>query len=564
MSPSTLTEALRHAAQTFPDKGLAIFDGRGRSHERHSWAEVRSLARTGAGRLAALGVSPGDRVAVCLPTSWEWMEVWLGALMLGALPVALAPAGALGSSEAHTRRVAEVAARLEAKVVVAAGSVVEDAKRLAAEDPSFQALGTRARTPEQLSDTTLAGFSPARPEPEETAFLQLTSGSTGVPRAVRISHANALHNNRASDEAIGAPFGAPAHAWADAMVAWLPLHHDMGLVGCLFMSMTCGLDLWLLNPATFLARPGLWLEHLGRRGVAFAPAPNFGYQLLVERLGEKGLPEDLDLSSFRAALVGAEMVRPETIAAFVELAGPRGFDPRAIRPCFGLAEGTLAVTFDLRGEGLRTRPRPAGAGGPDDVGSAEVACVGSPVADTEIVIVAPDGSALPEGAIGEVRAKGPGIFTGYWGDPQATAETLIDGWLATGDLGFLHQGELYLTGRLKDVLILRGHNLMPHELEWLAEGVTGGGGVERAGAFSVDGGAEGERPVLVVETGERDPEALERLGRDVRLEVGHALSLTLADVAFVRRGRIPKTTSGKVQRRDLKRLYLAGELERLS
>jgi fatty-acyl-CoA synthase len=567
--PRTLTEALHRAADAFPDRGLALFDGRGRSHDRRSWTQVRDLARTGAGRLAALGVGRGDRVVVCLPSSWEWMEAWLGSLLLGALPVALAPAGALGSSEAHTRRVAEVTARLEAKVVVTGDSVVDEATRLAADERQMREIPARSRTPEQLAETTLAGYTPVRPEPEEVAFLQLTSGSTGVPRAVQISHAAAMHNNRASGEAIGAPFGAPAHTWADAMVSWLPLNHDMGLVGCLFMSLTHGLDLWLMNPTTFLARPRLWLEQLGRRGSVFAPAPNFGYQLLAERLGGRRgqrLPEDLDLSGFRAALVGAEMVRPETVEAFLRLVGPHGFDPRAIRPCYGLAEGTLAVTFDIRGEGARTRPRPPGGvyeGDGWEAGESDVVCVGSPVAETELRIVAPDGSELPAGEVGEVRVRGPGVFAGYYGEPEATAESLIDGWLATGDLGFLHDGELYLTGRIKDVLILRGHNLMPHELEWLAERVTGGGGVERAGAFSIDGGPEGERPVLVVETSERDPDALQTLARDIRLEVGHALSLTLADVTFVRRGKMPKTTSGKVQRRELKRRYLDGELERL-
>jgi len=581
--PKTLPEALHRAAIAFPDKGLAIFDGRGRSHERRSWAEVRGMACTGAERLAALGVERGDRVVVCLPSSWEWMESWLGALLLGAWPVALAPAGALGSSEAHTRRVAEVVERLDARLLVTGASVLDEAARLAeSTEPgssgegapgegsgreALRELAARGQTPERLAEITLRTVKFARPEPEEVAFLQLTSGSTGVPRAVQITHAAAMHNNRVSDEAIGAPHGAPAHTWADAMVAWLPLNHDMGLVGCLFMSLTHGLDLWLMNPTTFLARPGLWLEQIARRGVTFAPAPNFGYQLLAERLGgamgRRGLPEGLDLSGFRAALVGAEMVRPETVEAFVGLTEPHGFDPRAIRPCYGLAEGTLAVTFDCRGEGLRTRPRPAGTVSAEDLGGREVACVGAPVADTEVRILAPDGRELPEGEIGEVRARGPGIFTGYYNDSKATAEALVDGWLATGDLGFLHGGELYLTGRLKDILILRGHNLMPHELEWLAEGVTGGGGVERAGAFSVDGGPEGERPVLVVETGVRAPDALRELAHDIRREVGRTLSLILADVTFVRRGKIPKTTSGKVQRRELKRRYLAGDLERL-
>lgn len=553
--PKTLTEALLRAGREVPDRGLTLFDARGRSTERRTWPEVVALARRGASRWAALGVRPGDRVVVCLPSGWPWMETWLGALLLGARPVAMAPAGALGSSEAHVRRVAEVVERLDAVRWVASAGVIEEAHRL-----GHAAVAERGVSPESFAATTLAGFTPARPDPEEIAFLQLTSGSTGVPRAVEIPHRAAVHNNRASARAIGAPFGEGAGAWAEVMVSWLPLNHDMGLVGCLFMALTLGLDLSLMNPTTFLARPRLWLDELSRVGPSFAPAPNFGYQLLAERLAGEDLG-GLDLSSFRAALVGAEMVRPETMEAFAALTAPAGFDPRSLRPCYGLAEGTLAVTFDLRGEGVRTRPRPAGNGNGD--GQREVVCVGAPVADTELEIRAPDGTVLAAGEVGQVWVEGPGVFAGYHGDPEATAETLVDGWLATGDLGFLHDGELYLTGRLKDLLILRGHNLMPHELEWLAEGVTGGGGVERAGAFSIDGGAAGEQPVLVVETTERDPRALGDLARRIRLEVGHALSLTLADLAFVRRGRIPKTTSGKVQRRQLRRSYLETTLERL-
>jgi len=342
------------------------------------------------------------------------------------------------------------------------------------------------------------------------------------------------------------------------MVSWLPLHHDMGLVGCWFMSILNGLDLFLFNPQTFLARPRLWLEAIAQHGTVFTPAPNFGYQLCCERLAADDI-DRLDLGTWKAALVGAEMVRPETTTSFARLTASAGFDPRAFRPCYGLAEGTLAVTFDCRGEGVRVRRDPsAGDAGPRDVVS-----VGEPVADTEIAIVAPDESRLANGKIGEVWVKGPGVFAGYYADPEASAETLRDGWLATGDLGFLADGELYLTGRLKDLLIIHGHNLMPHELEWAAESVTGGGGAERAGAFSIEHGAEGEQAVLVVETGERDAAACAALAHEIRLRVARALSLPIADIAFVRRGRIPKTTSGKVQRRELKRRYLAGELERI-
>ena len=179
-------------------------------------------------------------------------------------------------------------------------------------------------------------------------------------------------------------------------------------------------------------------------------------------------------------------------------------------------------------------------------------------------IAAPDGSSLAPGKIGEVQVRGPSVFAGYYNDREATADTLVDGWLHTGDLGFLEGGELYLTGRTKDVLILHGHNLMPHELEWLAESAVGGGGAQRCGAFSIARGAAGEEPIVVLEVERADSETLAAIEHDVRQRIGRALSLPLADVVFVRRGKIPKTTSGKVQRRQLRQLYLDGELERLS
>ncbi len=475
--------------------------------------------------------------------------------MLGALPVAVAPGGGMGSQEAQVTKIAGLLERLGASRVISTAHFRAEATRLGQE-----AVGAAAIDPE-----TLAGVSVGRvraPEDGEgdIAFLQMTSGSTGLPRAVQIPHRAAIHNSIASDLAIGAPHGEPARRWAESMVCWLPLHHDMGLVGCLFLSILCGLDLWLLPPPTFLARPRLWLEHLGKHGRVFAPAPNFGYQLCLERLDARAR-EGLDLSNWRAAMTGAEMVRPETTGAFQEAFAPHGFRPEAFRPCYGLAEATLAVTFDQEGRGVRTLPLPVGAEA--GLGLDEVVCVGKPLIDTKVKIAAPDGSPLPEGVIGEVHIHGPGVFAGYWNDPEATAESLRDGWLMSGDLGFLHGGELYLTGRTKDVLILRGHNMMPHELEWLAEGVTGGGGALRSGAFSVAQGEEGEVPILVVEVANRDPKALAALDREIRSRVGRALSLPLADLVFLRRGRIPKTTSGKVQRRQLRQSYLDGELQRL-
>ncbi len=553
--PSTLPQALERAAASFPERGIAVFDSRGRKAVRRRYPELLASVRRAAGRWAALGVEPGERILVSMPTSWTWFETWLGALWLGAIPVAVAPGAALGAAAAQIRKLEGLIETLGAKRAVVTAGLRDEAERTGAGRTTEVAI-----TPAELEALAPKSFSRPRPEPGEIAFLQLTSGSTGVPRAVSIPHRAVIHNVMGSDQAIGVPSGGPTHQWADAMVCWLPLHHDMGLVGSVFQSIYGGLDLWLLPPGAFLARPRKWLEHLGAHGVAFAPAPNFGYQLCLERLTEEAR-RGLDLSPWRDAMTGAEMVRPETVAAFCEAFVPYGFRPEAFRPCYGMAETTLAVTFDLKGMGARTRPLPAGAGA--GTGLSEVVCVGEPIAGTEVRIAAPDGSVLAAGEIGEISVSGPSVFAGYGNDPAAPAENLRDGWLSTGDLGFLHDGELYVTGRLKDVLIVRGNNVMPHEIEWLAESVTGGGGALRTGAFSVARGAAGEEPVVVVEASERDPEKLRQLAREIKIRIGRALSLPVADLVFVRRGRIPKTTSGKVRRRELREKYLEGELDRL-
>ena len=373
-----------------------------------------------------------------------------------------------------------------------------------------------------------------------------------------ISHTAAIHNTAGIDQSIRGADAEPLHQWADALVSWLPLHHDMGLIGNLLTSIVTGVDLWLFPSSVFLARPRLWLAELGKRGRTAAHGPNFGYQLCVERLPREARA-GLDLSKWEAAQTGAEMVRPETMSAFVQAFAPFGFRAEALRPSYGLAEATVGVTMDQAGVGVRTRrlPELSQQGGETDQ---EVVCVGSPFPDTELRVTDPAGNVLGADTVGEVRVRTPSLMMGYLDDPEATAEVLVDGWHRTGDLGFLYDGELYLTGRLKDIIIVRGTNFMPHEIEWLAEGASGGGGSFRSGAFSVAHGSEGEVAVLVVEAGERDESSRREMKREIRLRVAHDLGIDLADVVFVRRGRIPRTTSGKVQRRELQQMYADGRL----
>jgi len=554
--PVTLPEALSWAGRKYPQRGLILADRRGRTVLRATWTELEENLLRSAARLHALGVAPGRPVLVALPSSPAWFETWFGALMLGAWPAALAPAGALGASDAQIQRVEWLLGHLGAERVFCSAAF-----RDAAAAAGCESVVTAAVAVEELDAIAPAGRLPeVRAEPDATAYLQLTSGSTGNPRAVMVSHRNALHNALAIEEIVGRPWRDGEGSWADAWVSWLPLHHDMGLVGSTLTSMLAGLDLRLLPATAFLSRPLLWIEALARQGRTITCAPNFGYQLCVERIPTAALTA-LDFSGWRVALSGSEMVRPETTEAFCERFAGAGFAPTAFRPCYGLAEATLAVTVDVRGEGVRTLPAPVGADA--GLGLTRVVSTGEPLRDTELCIRAGDGTLLPEGTIGEVEVRSPGVFAGYYRDPESTAEALRDGWLRTGDLGLLHDGELYLTGRTKDLLIYHGENLMPDELERLADSATGGGGLLRSAAFSVARTARGEEAVLVAEVEGRSDDQLRALEEEIRRRIGQAFGLPLADVAFVRRGRIPRTTSGKLKRAELRRNYLAGSLDRV-
>ena len=511
------------------DRRVLVYDRRGRQLEGRSWAELSRRARATGARLLEAGLEPGDYVFLQLPNSFPLIEGFLGAIAVGLVPCCLAPPRALGGIETFQERIRSLSRLFPASMLVAHPEVGDAAgvpycppPEVAADDVG---RGADSIDPEPLD-----------PDPECLAFVQLTSGSSRHPRAVRISHRALVAN---VENICASCRGSET----DAVVTWLPFYHDMGLVGSLFSALGLRSELHVMQPETFLARPRTWLRIISDvpRPV-LSTGPNFAFQTCVDRISAADV-SGLDLSRWRVAGCGAERVRVLTMDAFAERFAKAGFKKRSFVPCYGLAETTLAVTF---GCGERT-PR---------VDSGNVSC-GRPIPETEVVIRGPEGEPLPEGEQGEITVKGPSLCSGYAGGEHPSP--IRDGWLYTGDRGYLRASELYITGRYKDLIIVDGVNIDPDEIEAIAEAtVKAVGG--RCGAFSVDVDGR-ERVVLISETAPESDTVLEAWHRQIGDRVARLFGFGLYDTVFVRRGALSKTSSGKVQREKLRRSYEREELE---
>ncbi|MGV6849284.1 MAG: AMP-binding protein [Marinibacterium sp.] len=539
-----LIAALQAAARQYPERRISVFDGRCRLVLARDFAGFVEAGQIAAGRLADLGVGPGDRVVIALANGWDWLEVWLGCVWLGAWPVATSPGFAMGSAGYREEKTFGIARLLEARLVVA-GDLLRD---------RAGAQGVTVVTPQDLAARGGHAPPPHEAKPDEIAYLQLTSGSTGVPKAAEITHGAMMHNIWAMYDAATRRRGG---ARPLSGTTWLPLFHDFGLVMTIGGVLN-GVEASVFPPNAYLSRPAAWLRHLGTLEAPMCGSPNFGLHHAVTRVREEDLAR-MDLSGWHTCFVGAEMSRAHTLQAFLDKFAAAGCPPAMLAPSYGMAEATLGITLDQRAVGLRT-----GRSEPDAEGqAAEVVNCGAPLQETELRVVGKDGLDLPDGHVGEVLLRSGGMIRRYFRNPEATKEAMADSWLKTGDLGFLRDGEIYLTGRIKEILIIGGTNYMPDELEQLAEGAMDSAGMDRAAAFSVPGNGAGEVPVLVVEVDRRrvaDPAAL---AEDVSGRIARELGLTLQDVVMVPRGTIPRTTSGKLQRSAARAAYLDGTLEPL-
>jgi len=512
-----------------------------------TYAEIERQARRLARALIAAGLARGEVVPMVLPTSAEFVVSFFGILMAGGTPSPLGLPAGFGDIDNFGRRTATICRFLKAKRIIVSPGLADAATSgvdvVAIVDP----LGLEGPDDVVLPEITA----------EDVALVQCTSGSTGVPKGVVLTHTNVLANVHQVGLGVTAKDD-------DVVVAWLPLNHDMGLIGSLLFSIYWSLELILLSPVTFLRRPVSWLSAISRHRGTLSPAPNFAYAYVAARTKDADLA-GLDLSSWRVAFCGAEPIAPHTMRTFQDRFAVAGLQPDVVLPCYGLAEACLAVTFrpvraPLAADCLDRNLLAAGRAKFGDGGTGPVVNVvscGSALPGTEVAVRDVDGGELPEMCVGRIVVRGPSIMREYLFDEVRTSETIDeDGWLATGDLGYLRDGELYVTGREKDVIILRGKNFVPSEFEWAAEQVPG---VRRgnAVAFGVASPVLGtEMLVLACETEITDSVAREELKRRVVSHVMQETGIRPDTVHLVGKERLPKTTSGKLQRSRAKQAYV--------
>jgi fatty-acyl-CoA synthase len=521
--------------------------------ERVPWAALHEDALAVAGALQARGLEPGDHVALLATTSRQLVTTIQATWLAGAAVVVLPLPMRLGSVEEFIAQTRARVRSADAKLLVVDGDLAAFVEP-AAGDPPMVLLG-------DLAAHGTSRYERPAVDPASLAVLQFTSGSTADPKGVMLPHAQVCANLSGMVAAAGITAG------EDVMVSWLPLYHDMGLIGLLTIPMTTGTDLVQAAPQDFLAAPARWMQWMSDFRAAGTAGPNFSYALAARALGRM---EGLDLSRWRVALNGAEPVDPDAVRAFCAAGARHGLRPGAVFPAFGMAEATLGVTFPEPMTGLRVDTvdrrvletegyaAPTNGGGAGDV--CHLARLGRAVPGLEIRVTDPvTGRRMADREAGELEIRGNSVTPGYYRHPEATAKAFRDGWLRTGDLAYLLDGELVVCGRLKDMIIVGGRNVFPEDIERAAGAVDG----VRAGnviAFGVEGRKGKEALVVVAETKEPDPSELREA---VAVRVREAVGLPPEEVVLVAPGSLPKTSSGKLQRSLCRTRYLDAALDLL-
>ncbi|MDB5713132.1 MAG: acyl-CoA synthetase [Sphingomonadales bacterium] len=548
----TLGEALDYAAQG--RCGLNFHDPRGKLARPYLYSELRQDALAMAYRLIVEGVVPGDRIALIAETGPEFAALFFGCVYAGAWPVPLPLPTSFGGRDAYVDQLAVQIKSSDPRLLfhpAELGSMAVDAAKMANTTAiDWQGFAERpAKTVHLPAATT-----------QDIAYLQYSSGSTRFPHGVAVTHSALLNNLAAHSHGMDLQ---PA----DRCVSWLPWYHDMGLVGCLLSPVANQVSADYLKTEDFARRPLAWLDLISRNpGTTLSYSPTFGYDICSRRMSSQTKASDrFDLSRWRVAGNGADMIRPDVMQAFVDAFADAGFQASAFLPSYGLAEATLAVSIMPPGEGIVVElvEETELSGHDEDKGRPQrfraIVNCGKPVRDMKVEIREEDGSVLPERAIGKLWASGPSIMTGYYRDDVSTAACMHDGWLDTGDMGYLSDGYVYIVGRAKDMIIINGKNHWPQDIEWAVEQLPGfKSGDIAAFAITTPGGEE--TPAVLVQCRTTDDAERTRLRDAIREKVRSITGMNCV-IELVPPRTLPRTSSGKLSRAKARNLYLSGEIQ---
>lgn len=549
--PANLLAALE-AGRGCQQQGFTFATAGGRE-DFVSWDRLRAEAISCAARLLASGLKRGDRLALVIPDARDFVPIFLGAVCAGVIPAPFHAPASLGNIDSYTESLAAALKKIEPAYLATTAAVAGTVLGRAGVTQSLVGIIT-AETLRGAAPPISFECAPLSIPGHDVAFLQFTSGSTGGPKAVEVTHEGLRANARAiMRESLN------CDSKRDHGVSWLPLTHDMGLVGFVLSPLFHKVGVTFIPTTSFARNASIWLDTIHKKRATISFAPNFAYALATKRATASHLLE-WDLSCVRALGCGAEPINPETMHAFIEKFSPCNLNPCAILPCYGMAEATLAVSFGRSDEVFSTdlidradlfeRRRATPVSEPADAACAFVNC-GPPLKGHEVIAFDERGRPLGTRQVGELWMRGPSVARGYHGDRKASQQTFACGWLRTGDLGYVADGSIYVTGRKKDLIIINGRKYDPHQIEWLLDGIP----TVRDGsaiAFSVPGNAT-EELVVIVEARTKDPEALQEL---LKSRIAAKLQLMPSKIVVAAPGALPRTASGKRRRASARQRYL--------